>query len=68
MPPISSFLEVEKKVMLVGKLYKELTNTPFSMTTYLSPAFCASMAQVIPMGPAPTMSKSYIKKWLIFDL
>src|ERR1017187_2683797 len=36
----------------------ELTRHPLSMMVALQPAFCASMAQAMPVGPAPTTQTS----------
>src|SRR5580658_10607583 len=37
----------------------ELTTHPFSMRMALNPAFCTSMAQAMPVGPAPTTRTSF---------
>ena len=38
----------------------ELTRHPLSRTMTLKPAFCASMAQASPVGPAPTITTVHI--------
>src|ERR1700720_3335043 len=36
----------------------EFTRHPLSMTMAVKPAFCVSMAQAMPVGPAPTIRTS----------